>query len=174
MTRLLASLAIALVFFAIGAARLSATAAGPAVALSASSGKTGTTINVSGLGFPPNEIVAVYIDQPGPYLSFPGPKADGQGAFHMTFVWPPRTFDKSGRVDPTRPGAHAVCGDTGWPGSTQPVAAKACAQFTVEGGPSPSPTEVPANTADLVPVAIAAAVILIVGGAIWVWVRRSA
>lgn len=165
MRRLITAAAVVCVWVLSGP--IGALAASPAITLSTSSGQTGTSIDVRGTGFPPNEIVALYIDQPGPYLSFPGPRADGSGSFHMTFAWPPKTFDKSGHVDPTKPGPHLVCGDTGYPGSSQAVAVKACTQFLVNGTASPSAS--PGSPGNVPIVVIVVAVVVLIGLAVSIW-----
>src|ERR1700724_941127 len=112
-------------------AGLAATPATPAITLNVQTGPPGTTVTITGKGFPPQEIVAPYIDQAGPFLDVPGPRADDQGAITKSFPWPSRNYDPAGKVNPIVLGPHEVCGDTGYPGSTQPVAVKACAVFTV-------------------------------------------
>ena len=117
-------------------------AASPTLALSVAKGRPGTAVTITGSGYPPGEVVAIYIDLAEPYLLAPppGPRADPQGTFTAHFVWPDNRYDTSGRIDPSKPGPHMVCGDTAYSGSTQAVTAKACAQFEVLAGPSPSPT----------------------------------
>ena len=114
----------------------------PAITLSVTSGKPGTPVKITGSGFPPEEIVALYIDSPDPYIgnSPPGPRADLQGNFHDSFIWPDKKYDPNHRVDPTTAGAHQVCGDTGYPGNQQPIPVKACAQFDEIPLASPSPS----------------------------------
>ena len=122
--------------------RLDSTGA-PALALSAASGETGTKVSITGSGFPPGEIVALYIDSPNPYIGStpPGPRADEQGAFQDSFTWPAKNYDPTHRLDPTSAGPHLVCGDTeALPGGPQEIAAKACAQFVVVTVPSASPS----------------------------------
>jgi hypothetical protein len=152
----------------------------PGITLVVKSGVPSTPLVIVGSGFPPGEIVAIYIDSPGPYLGFPppGPRADAQGAFQQNLKWPGKNYDVSGKVDPTKAGPHNVCADTSYPGSTQPIAAKACAPFQVQvvpttPTPSPSPVAVPASGYPL-PIVLGVFVILIVIGAGAVlWMRRS-
>ena len=151
-------------------------AAGPSLTLSVGTGAAGTPVTITGTGFPPGEIVALYIDSPGPYLDQPGPRADGQGGFSKAITWPDKTYDASHRVDPTRGGTHTVCGDTGYPGSSQTIVVKACAQFVVTATPSPSASPAP-STALVGPPAAAVAVvfaILLVLGAILIFLMRRA
>ena len=61
-------------------AGLAATPATPTITLNVQTGPPGTTVTITGKGFPPQEIVALYIDQAGPFLDVPGPRADDQGA----------------------------------------------------------------------------------------------
>jgi hypothetical protein len=153
-------------------------AASPQILLSPTSGPPGTHVTITGSGFPSGEIVALYIDLPGPYLGQPGPKADAQGAFHITTTWPDNKFDSSGRVKPTEGGSHNVCGDTS-AGLSQPIAAKACAQFVVEAGPSPSASSVPSPPAPgLVgpsppAVAVVIAIMIALGVITFVLLRRA-
>jgi hypothetical protein len=143
------------------------------ITLSVSSGLPGTPFTITGNGFPASEFVALYIDQPVPYLGFPI-RADAQGAFRQDTKWPDTSYDSSKRVNPTAPGPHSICGDTGYQGSTQPLAAKACAQFQVQGRASPSPTPGVVNTGASLPqvlVALAILIALVVGTVLWM--RRS-
>jgi hypothetical protein len=119
---------------------LPAQADAAAIALSIDAGAPGIPVTVSGSGFPPNEVVALYIDSPSVYLGQPGPVADAQGAFQQDIKWPGHSFDPSGVIDPSKVGPHSICGDTGYPSSTQPIAAKACARFMVERAPNATPT----------------------------------
>jgi hypothetical protein len=162
---------------AIGLIALSADAT-PTITLSSTSGTPGTTVTVSGNGFPAGEIVALYIDSPNPYIGNPppGPRADDQGAFQNTFTWPGGNYDSSHSVDPTKPGPHQVCGDTGYPGSQQPLSAKACAAFVAIAIPSPSPPTSYPGPGQLisVPELLVGFAILIAAavGAV-LWLRRS-
>ncbi|MFI5283090.1 MAG: hypothetical protein ACHQ0J_08170 [Candidatus Dormibacterales bacterium] len=153
------------------AAGLAASSGSPTITLTAQSGLPGTPLTISGSGFPPLEVVALYIDSPGPYLGNPppGPQADAQGAFQQNITWPAKNYDLSGKVNPAKAGPHEVCGDTTFLGSTQAVAAKACAQFTVNTIATPaSAPGVP------IPLALGGFVILIVLGVVAVTrMRRS-
>ena len=130
-------------WLAVVAGAPAAVAANPQISLSVTTGKPGTTVTVSGAGFPAREIVALYIDSPDPYLGQPGVLADGSGSFQFQFQWPGPGYDSSGRVDPAKPGPHQVCGDTSPPGSSQTSAVKACAAFIALPGPSPTPSARP-------------------------------
>ncbi len=149
------------------------------IVLSATSGVIGTSITITGTGFPPGEIAALYIDLPSPYLDVPGPLTDVRGGFETTTKWPARNYDATGRVNPTTPGPHLVCGDTGYPGSAQQYAAKACAQFVVEQVP-PSPTATPTPSPALAsgpPIYGALAVLgvlVVLGAGAFLLLRRSA
>jgi hypothetical protein len=127
-----------------GTASSTATSSSASVVLSPASGTSGTQVTITGSGFPPGEIVALYIDVAGPYLGFPGPVADAQGAFVQTVRWPAKNYDATHRVDPSSAGSHAVCGDTGYPGNRQNDAVRACAQFVVEAGALATPTPISA------------------------------
>ena len=151
----------------------------PEIDLSRTSGTPGTQLVIRGTGFPPGEIVALYIDQPNPYLYVekpPGPRAGADGTINVSIKWPGNSYDVSHAVDPSKPGVHTVCGDTGYPGSAQPVAAKACAQFTVIG---PSPAATPPAAQDRGPSLplpiIGGAIVLVLALAIGgqVWLRRQ-
>jgi hypothetical protein len=149
----------------------------PQITLSVTSGLPGTAVTITGSGFPPTEIVALYIDQPGPYLDAPGPRADATGAFHKDIKMPSSNYDSTGRINPTVPGPHDICGDTAYPGSTQPLPARACAKFQVmsESSPSASPSSSPGATggASLPELLGAFAVVVIVGVGAILWMRRS-
>lgn len=147
----------------------------PSITLSPSSARTGAVVIIHGTQFPPGEIVALYIDQPNPYVYVeqpPGLRAGADGTINVSIKWPGSSYDVSHAVDPSRPGVHTVCGDTGYPGSSQAVAVKACTQFTVIG-PSPTPTQPVAQDQGPslpVPVIVAAIVIVLVlgiGGQVW-------
>lgn len=106
-------------------------AASPTITLSVDSGPPGTHVTITGAGFPAGEIVGLYIDAPVGYIGAPGPRADAQGNIAEAFAWPGKGWDPTKQVDPSKPGTHNVCGDTMWPGSTQTIAAKACAPYLV-------------------------------------------
>jgi hypothetical protein len=159
-----------------------ATAASPIPAaqltLSVSSGSTGTPLTISGSGFPPGEIVAIYIDAAGPYLPNPppGPRADAQGTVRVSLAWPGKNYDPSGHVDPTIAGPHTVCGDTAYPGSAQRIPARGCAQFIVVAAPvTPTPSPVASDTSSF-PVGTALigfVVLMLLGGGVLLFTRRS-
>lgn len=159
-----------------------ALAAQPALTLSATSGSAGTDLTIKGANFPANETVALYIDQPGPYMYVqgvkpPGPVVDAQGNFSITTKWPDRHYDTTGTVNPTTPGAHSVCADTNYPNSAQPVQAKACTYFTVLAVPSPSPSPHAASPVPTgVPLPILGGALLLVLGlglAGWLLLQRT-
>jgi hypothetical protein len=134
---------------------LPAQAASAAIVLSIDAGAPGTPVTVSGSGFPPNEVVALYVDSPSVYLEQPGPVADGEGAFQENIKWPGKNYDPSGVIDPSKVGPHNICGDTGYPASTQPIAVKACAQFTAEAAPTtPTPSPQPGPAIPTLPVSV--------------------
>jgi len=173
---------IALAWLVIGAASPSPVPINPKIALSVSSGGPGTVVTITGTSFPPLEIVAIYLDTEPPYLPDrdpnakpPGPVADGQGSFHETFVYPTATYDSSGRVKPTTPGLHAICGDTTYPSSTQRIPGRACAQFEVLVVPSPTPSPASGgSTGASVPELVGAlAVVIVVVVGMFLWMRRS-
>ena len=150
----------------------------PTITLSVTSGPPGTPVTISGSGFPPDQVVAIYIDMPGPYLGFPGPKADAQGAFHVDIKWPGKNYDDTGHIDPARPGVHLLCGDTQLPNSRQAVPANACAQFTVQVVRSPSPSTSPAATprATGLPIPVVFLVLALLAAlllALLLWMRHS-
>jgi len=151
----------------------------PSITLSVASGVPGTAITVSGAGFPRGEVVALYIDQPGPYLEAPGPIADANGSFTDSITWPHSNYDLSGKIDPTKAGSHLICGDTGYPGSRQPIAVKACAAFVENPLPSPTPSsdsgaKANAAAAASLPELIAGfAVLALLAFGFVVWLRRS-
>jgi hypothetical protein len=106
----------------------------PAIYVIPSFGHPGDRIAVSGSGWPPGEIVALYLDSPTVLLGDPGPRADAQGNIYWTLKFPRST-----------PGVHNLCGDTAYPGSQQPIAAKACVQLELLAtAATPSPTSSPA------------------------------
>jgi hypothetical protein len=143
-------------------------ATSPQIKLSLESGSPGTPVTVTGNDFPPSERVALYMDSPGPYLAQPGPVADASGSFVQGITVPTKDA-----------GAHQICGDTAYPGSNQPVAAKACATFTVLAGTSASATPTlisqPASSPSFpVPAVLAAlAVLLVLVGAIAFLTRKA-
>lgn len=107
----------------------------PTIKLQPSSGEPSQSFTITGSGFPPYEIVAIYVDSPDQLLSTPGPPADPTGSF---------TADALMRS--VGSGPHDICGDTGLPAGTQQYVVKKCATYTVLGptlGPvSPSPIDV--------------------------------
>ena len=141
----------------------------PSLTLNPTSGLPNAKVSLSGTGFPPNEIVGLYLDSPNLFLQAPGPRADAQGAFTTSITVPGAS-----------PGAHQVCGDTAYPGAPPQQPAKACAQFVVIAGPSPTPSPSPSptpsagSTAGQWTFTIAAIAILIVAALVtgW-WARRS-
>jgi hypothetical protein len=145
----------------------------PSIAVSVDSGPPGTAVTITGTGFPPGEIVALYIDAAGPYIGQPGPRADAQGGFRKDFIWPGKGYDTTGRVDPSSPGPHNVCGDTAYPSSSQSVAAKACAVFQVTAPSSPTPAAATKLQQGQVSAVLFAFGIILaafaVGGLLWVW-----
>jgi hypothetical protein len=145
------------------------------VVLSTTSGAPGTPITITGSGFPPGEVVALYIDSPGPYLFQPGPRADAQGGFEEAVIWPAKNYDTTGRVDPTSAGPHTVCGDTGYPGSSQQSAIKACTEFVVRPVSTPSPTPQPARLfqAPMYGALALVGLVLLIGVGSFLWGRRS-
>lgn len=173
---------IVLAWLVMGAASPSPVPINPKIALNVSSGGPGTVVTVTGTGFPPLEIVAIYLDTEPPYLPDrdpskkpPGPNADGQGSFTETFVYPNATYDSTGHVKPTTPGLHAICGDTTYPSSAQRIPGRACAQFEVLA--AASPTAAPASggsSGASVPELIGAlAVVIAVLVGMFLWMRRS-
>jgi hypothetical protein len=149
----------------------------PTISLSVTSGTPGTLVTVRGTGFPPGEIVALYIDSPVPYVGNhpPGPVSDQQGSIVDTFKWPDQNYDATHRVDPSLAGPHQVCGDTGYPGGSQPVAAKACAEFHAVALPSPSPTLQPApgQPASLPELLAGSAILIAIVVVTFLWMRRA-
>jgi len=153
---------------------LAASPPAPTLTLSVSSGRTGTPVTVTGSGWPAGELVVLYVDLPDPYLGLPV-RADAQGSFRLDTKWPGTNYDASGHVNPTTPGAHKVCGDTVYPGSTANVPARACAStFEVLGSASPSTAPaVAASGASLTELLLALAVLVLVIGGTVLWMRRS-
>jgi hypothetical protein len=146
----------------------------PSITLSVTTGTPGTPLTITGSGFPSSEFVALYIDQSDPYLGLPV-RANDQGAFRFDTKWPATqaSYDRTGRVRATAPGPHNVCGDTTYPGNPQPFAAKACAQFTVQGTASPSPTPTVNSAVSFPTVLVPVAVVIVVAAGLVVWMRRS-
>lgn len=141
----------------------------PNIIVSPDTGSPGAPVNVSGTGFPPGELVALYMDKEGPFLEAPGPRADAKGNFKTTVT-----------VLPVSSGHHTICGNTTYPHSAQPVAAQACADFTVVGGVAPSPSAPsPSPQAPAAPrpsptsfVILMAALVVVAGVTFWL-VRRG-
>lgn len=152
---------------------LPAAAAEPSITLNTTSGSPGTKVTVSGSGFPPGEVVALYIDSPGPFLGIPGPKADAQGSFRYEMSWPGKEYDISGKVDPAKPGLHTVCGDTNYPNVSPPLAAKACAQFQVQSIATPAPGGASLQGAALTETVIAIVVLAAIALGVGLWIRSA-
>jgi hypothetical protein len=99
----------------------------PTITLSAASGPVGTSLTVSGAGFPPTTPFAVYMDIPDQTMTSSRARfnttfqTDGQGAL-LTYV----------DMSPGTYGQHSVCADTSFPGSTSPKSVKACAPFAIQ------------------------------------------
>jgi hypothetical protein len=110
----------------------------PSVTVTPNSGLPGSRVTARGTGFPAGDAIAMYIDSGPPFLGTPGPLADSTGSFSLDFVWPNVT------------GQHQVCGDSGYPGSTQPIQVKACGTFTLLEGPAVTPP--PTSTVPPTPV----------------------
>ena len=157
--------ALAAVVFSILALAQVALAASPTITLSLTSGAPGTSVTVTGAGFPPGELVSLYMDKPGPYLGTPGPNADAHGNF-VTRV----------EVPPVSAGPHTICGQA----PSQSTAT--CVDFTVLSAPitathAPSPTPQPAASDNLVIsrstlITVVVALVVVGGGAYWLG-RRS-
>jgi hypothetical protein len=141
----------------------------PSIIVSPDTGSPGAPVTVSGSGFPPGELVALYMDKEGPFLEAPGPRADPKGNFKTTVT-----------VLPVSSGHHTICGNTTYPRSAQPVAAQACADFTVVGGVADaSPSASPSPQASAAPrpsptafVILIAALVVVAGVTFWL-VRRG-
>ena len=147
----------------LAATLLTARAAAPSITVSPDTGASGTSVTITGAGFPPGQIVALFIDFPGPFLGQPGVTADAQGGFKRTITWPDKTYDNTGRVKPTAVGIHSVCGSTTFPFSNQTSNVQACAVFTVQAGPSPPPSPSPSpesSTALVGPPPITVAIVI--------------
>jgi hypothetical protein len=144
----------------------------PTITLSVNSGRTGTPVTITGSGWPASELVVLYVDLPAPYLSLPL-RVDAQGSFRLDTKWPDKNYDTSGHVDPTTPGAHKVCGDTIYPGSTAIVSTRACSTtFQVLASASPAPA-VGSSGASLPELLLALTVLIVVIGGTVLWMRRS-
>ncbi len=164
----------AMAFLLVCSASPSPTSGSAKIALSVQSGTAGTPVTVTGSGFPPQAIVALYVDLPGVYLGAPGPAADAQGAFKVDISWPGKNFDPAGRVKPATAGAHSICGDSGYPNSPPQVAAKACAQFTVKALSSPPAQASTASSGYPLPVVLAGfAILAVIGLGVVLWMRRT-
>ena len=149
----------------------------PTLNVTRSTGTPGAPLIIHGTGFPPGEVVALYIDQPNPYLYLnppPGPIADSTGSFTDSLKWPGAFYDPSKHVDPSKPGVHSVCGDTGYPGSTQPIAVKACTDFTVLGATATPPASDggPSLPLPIIGAGIVVVIILGIAGQ-WLMTRSS-
>ena len=149
----------------------------PTITLTATSGPVRTPLTIEGSGFPPNELVALYIDEPSVYIGTPGPMADAQGAFHKSITWPGADYDVTGQVNPSTPGVHTICGDTNYPGHNPPLEAKACARFIVISSTSPSPQPSPGRGgpggASLGEILVVGAILVLVAAGTVMWMRRS-
>jgi hypothetical protein len=171
------------------------TAYQPVLTVTPASGPPHTGIVVTGSGFPPGELVALYIDSPNPFIGTPGPVADGQG-----------NFSAAGGRMPGDAGPHSVCGDTGPPstGLQQQFILKVCTAITVTGtslpspsplpsfqAASPSPPPLPPSPSSTItttpaaaqvtspafptgPVAVLVAVVIAIGAGLYIWIRRRA
>jgi hypothetical protein len=127
------------------------------------SGAPGTQVTLTGSGFPPGEIVAIYIDLPSPYIGSPppGPVADSVGAIHTSFKWPGKNYDPNHKINPAQAGIHLVCADTGYPGGDQPIRVKSCAPFMAIAAPeSPTPAASPSNAASIPELVVALAIVI--------------
>jgi hypothetical protein len=145
------------------------------ITLSVDSGVPGTPVTITGTGFPPGEIVALYIDAPGPYLGSPGPRADASGSFRKDIKWPGRDYDydRTGHVNPTKPGVHTLCGDTAADaGSPPPISAKACARFQVLSPPTAAATASPTG-APISEILFAVAILAVIAVGATLWIRST-
>lgn len=161
-------------------AKFNVTAFQPNLTLQPNSGEPERSFTIIGAGFPPYEVVALYVDSPEQLLSTPGPVADSTGGFTTGAVM---RFAGSGQ--------HQVCGDTGGPAGTQQFVVKKCATYTVLGpasGPvSPSPTGTAASSPGsvsthsaanlksgppMLPIAGGAALLILLGVGGFLWLRR--
>jgi len=149
----------------------------PTITLSATSGPVRTPVDIKGSGFPPNEFVALYIDEPSVYIGTPGPMADAQGAFEKSITWPGSDYDVTGQIDPSTPGPHSICGDTSYPGHVPPVEAKVCVQFLVTSSTSPTPKPGSGagalRGASLAEILVVAVILVGVATGTVMWMRRS-
>jgi len=141
----------------------------PLIAVDPSHGIAGTKLVIAGSGFPPDQLVALYVDRPVPYLGTPGARSDEIGAFQAHVSVPLET----------ETGVHQICGQTGYPDFTV-NSVKACAPFVVDAKASPESTAGATPSPALispplsVPAVLAAMVVLLalVGG-LWFITRRS-
>lgn len=93
------------------------------IRLSADSAAPGAHLGITGSGFPPSQVVALYIDNPATHLDVPGPQTDSHGAFERVVNIPNATA-----------GPHQICAAATSQGD--PV----CAPLTiVRAAPSASP-----------------------------------
>ncbi len=162
----------------VACARFSVSPAVVSVTVDPASGSNGDLVTIEGRGFPPGELVELYLDTPDYLLSTPGPFADEIGGFSGAV-----------RMVTHQPGAHEVCGDTGPPlNGSQTYKVKACAQFNVIADYVPSPWPSPSASPTLMvtpaaahvaglqppiwPFAGAAALVVASGVGIFVWRRR--
>jgi hypothetical protein len=140
----------------------------PTLTLSVSAGRPGDFVTVTGTGWPPGELVALYMDRPDAFLDAPGPRADAQGGF----------TDKVS-ISAAGAGGHSICGDTAYPGSAQPVVARVCAPFTIlasQTKPSltASPTRAPGPAGAPFPLPLlAVGIVIAMGGGLFWLIRRS-
>jgi hypothetical protein len=152
---------------------LAASPPAPTITLSFSVGRPGTALTITGSGWPASQLVVLYVDLPAPYLGLPV-RADSGGTFRLDTKWPDKHYDTSGRVNPTTPGAHKLCGDTIYPGSTATASARACTSFQVVASASPSPAQAVRTSGATIPeLLVALAVLLLVIGGTVAWMRRS-
>jgi hypothetical protein len=101
------------------------------VSISKTSGLVGSKFELTGTGFPAGEVVAIYPDTPTQYFGTPGVESDSLGSFQFGIDWPARNY-QTYAIDPTTPGPHFVCADTGYPGSNMTIQVRACAQFVIQ------------------------------------------
>jgi hypothetical protein len=85
------------------------------VTLSPNSGPPGTKVTIAGSGYPPGQLVDLYLDTPNLY---PSAQIDAQGHFLQEMFLPRTTV-----------GNHLLCADAGEGG--QQYSVKACAPFSV-------------------------------------------
>jgi hypothetical protein len=161
------------------------TAFQPKLTVTPDSGRPGTQVTITGSGFPPTEIVALYMDAPNPFFGTPGPVADAGG-----------NFSDTGNIPAAAGGTHNVCADTGPPAGNQRFVVLLCTHFTITGldssspsptptpdqsptpsSPSPTPTATPAARSTVSAfvigsVAAGLAVLLALGAGLYFWIRR--